>query len=47
MTFTKMASLQHRSVSDEAMDACVDWREECIAGSDASLAASGAGRYGC
>jgi hypothetical protein len=35
MTFTKMASLQHRTVLDEAMDAYVDWREECIAVSDA------------
>jgi hypothetical protein len=35
MTFTKMASLQHRTVLDEDMDAYVDWREECIAVSDA------------
>jgi hypothetical protein len=35
MTFTKMASLQRRSVLDEALDAYVDWREECIAVSEA------------
>jgi hypothetical protein len=35
MTFTKMASLQHRSVLDEARAAYFDWREECIALSDA------------
>ncbi|MEA2321139.1 MAG: hypothetical protein QOD81_989 [Solirubrobacteraceae bacterium] len=35
MTFTKMPSSQCRSVLDEAMDAYVDWRQQCIAVSNA------------
>src|SRR5438132_5220106 len=35
MAFTPMATLQRRRLVDEVMDAYVDWREECIAVSDA------------
>jgi hypothetical protein len=42
MTSTQMATLQRRRLVDEAMDAYLDWREECFAVSDAYRGWAGA-----